>query len=118
MVWLAVLAGCIAYIIFEFFNIKKTSSQQQRSIRWVNKSVKLERQLDEWVSHHEKIQKQTQAVSELLKRSRLRLGGKPFNKYLFFVILGITSVIAGYVASIQLNNIVAGFLISVVTGYL
>lgn len=118
MVWLAVLAGCMAFILFELFNIKKNSSQQQRNIRWVDKSIRLERQLDEWVSHHEKIQKQTQAVSELLKRSRLRLGGKPLNKYLFFVILGITSVIAGYIASIQLNNIVAGALISVVTGYL
>ncbi|MEB3103989.1 hypothetical protein [Ferviditalea candida] len=118
MVWLVVLAGCIAYIIFELFNIKNISSQQQRSIRWANKSIKLERQIDEWISHHEKIQKQTQAVSELLKRSRLRLGGKPLNKYLFFVVLGMTSVIAGYVLSVQLNNFVAGVLISVVTGYL
>lgn len=117
MVWFATLAGSLTYLIFELFNIKK-GNNQQRSIRWVNKSAQIERQLDEWVAQNEKLHKQRKAVSELLKRSRIRIGGKPLNTYLFFVILLITALIAGYGATIKLNNIVAGVMISVVAGYL
>lgn len=117
IVWVSTLAGCLGYLIFQIFN-KPKSESGQRTIRWANKTRMMERQLDDWMSQNERLYKHTQTVSDLLKRSRIRIGGKPPNKYLFFIILLVTALIVGYVATIQLNNIVAGLMLAIVAGYL
>lgn len=123
ILWSLILVANLSYLIYELalkykihFELKKGSA---RSIRWISNSKLIESKLDEWVSQrNKKAIDFIQWADELLKNSRIRISGKPLNKYVFFLVLIIIATFAGVFSGIKLNNPVAGILILIVVGYL
>lgn len=118
ILWGFALTGSLSFLLYQLFQTSK-EQHTQRALKWISTSKRIEKNLDEWVAvKNDKAFNVIQRADELLKKSRIRIGGKPINKYVFFIILFLSSTGAFLFSMIKLNNPVAGLLIGGIAGYL
>ncbi|MBP1931814.1 type II secretion system F family protein [Ammoniphilus resinae] len=117
MIWGFALTGSLALFIYELLQTSNTQDTQ-RALKWIERK-NVEKHLDEWVAaKNKKAYNIIQNADDLLKKSRIRIGGRPLNKYIFLIVMLVTSIVAFVFSSNKLNNPVAGILIGGIVGYL
>ncbi|MED4728629.1 hypothetical protein P9597_10815 [Aneurinibacillus migulanus] len=112
------ITGVSLYFLLYSFLVMKKPAEQKRNIKLMKTAGMMERRLDNWLGKNERTSKINQYVSSLLSKSRIRIKGKPLNKYTFYVILTITSLMVGYFSYNTLNNLAAGVMLVITSGYL
>lgn len=124
VIWSATFLASLSYLFYQLFSqangwLNNKGQVRKRTLKWISHSRVFEKKLDEWFDKkNKKAKNYIQYTEELLKKSRLRLGGLPLNKYIFFIEMTLISIIIGFYAWFRLNNPVAGLLIMTVVGYL
>lgn len=124
VIWSATFLTSLSYLFYQLLSqarerLGSKGQARKRTLKWISNSKVFDKKLDEWFDKKNKKAWSTiQYTEELLKKSRLRLGGLPLNKYIFFIEMALLSIMIGIYAWVQLNNPVAGLLIMIVAGYL
>ncbi|WP_047153688.1 type II secretion system F family protein [Aneurinibacillus tyrosinisolvens] len=113
-----VLTGASLFFLLYSLLVMQKPAEQKRSIKLMKTAGLFEQRLDDLMGKNERAFKINQYVTSLLSKSRIRIKGKPLNKYIFYVILAITSLIVGYLSTKSLNNIYAGIMLTGFAGYL
>ncbi len=112
------ITGASLYFLLYTFLIMKKPAKQKRNIKLMKTAGLIEQRLDNWLGKNERTSKINQYVTSLLSKSRIRIKGRPLNKYTFYVILTATSLTVGYFSYNILNNLAAGIMLVVTSGYM
>ncbi|BCJ88167.1 type II secretion system F family protein [Effusibacillus dendaii] len=114
--WSFTLLGCL-YALFRQIP-SPFPKKGQRRLKWMDHGARIEKEWDRWLRRNKRMYSLTERCNNLLQKSRIRIGGRPLNKYLFLFLVTTLFLYTAIYASGMLYNPVAGLLLGGVAAYL